>query len=401
MALNVKVGLIGVFDMLKFKKMSAKRTAAIEKAPANDIVGEFAINNNAKALHPDKLELIVDKKIEHTDAGAVTFVFKNAKGGKLPFFRAGQYLSIKMPLGESLVTRPYSISSSPKLTREGKICVTIKHNPAGFASDKFIAETNVGDTVITSAPEGQFYYDSFRDGRNVLALAGGSGITPFLSMAEAIRDGIEDFNLTILFGSRTESAILFKDELDKIAAETDKVKVVHVLSDEEKAGFEHGFISEEIIRKYLKPDSSIFICGPEAMYKFLEKETAKLDMPKRLIRSEMMGITSKVWEEPGYPEGCKDKTFKITVKRCGEEYVIDASANETVLVALERAGIKAPSRCRSGECGWCRSKLVSGDVFVPARNDGRRRADVTTNHIHPCATFPLSDLVIDVPGEYY
>ena len=67
----------------------------------------------------------------------------------------------------------------------------------------------VGDEIIASAGEGHFYYDELRDCKNVVALAGGSGITPFLSMAYAIRDGIEDFNLTILFGSRTENAILF------------------------------------------------------------------------------------------------------------------------------------------------------------------------------------------------
>lgn len=401
MAINVKVGLIGVFDMLKFKKMSAVREKAIQKAPANEIKGEYVINKKAKALHPDFLDLVVDKRVEHSLAGAVTIVFRSKDGNKLPYFRAGQYLSVKMQIGDSFITRPYSISSSPKLTREGKIAITIKHNPNGYAADKFIEELTVGKEVITSAPEGQFYYDEFRDCKHVLALAGGSGITPFLSMAHAIADGIEDFDLTILFGSRNEESILFKDELDEICKATNRVKVVHVLSDEKKDGYENGFISEEIIRKYLPENSSIFICGPEAMYRFLEKETAKLNLPSRLIRSEMMGITTKVWEEPGYPEGIKDKVFKITVRRCGEEQVIDANANETVLVALERAAIKAPSRCRSGECGWCRSKLISGNVFVPERSDGRRFSDKEHNYIHPCASFPVSDLVIDVPGEYY
>lgn len=401
MALNVKVGLIGVFDMLKFKKMSANRNKHIEAAPANDIVGEYTINKKASAHHPDKLELIVDNKIVHAAADTVEFVFRSADGSPLPFFRAGQYLSVKMQIGSSSVTRPYSICSSPKLAKEGKVSIAIRRNPEGFASDRFIDQTNIGDRVITSAPEGQFYYDEFRDCSNIIAVAGGSGITPFLSMAGAVRDGIEKFNLTILYGSRTYDSILFRDELDKICAQTGKVKVVHVLSDEQREGCEHGFISADIIKKYLKDDTSIFICGPEAMYRFLEKETVKLNLPKRLIRSEMMGITRKVWEAPGYPAACKDKTFKLTVRRCGEETVIDALANETVLAALERAGIKAPSKCRSGECGWCRSKLVSGEVFIPAANDGRRRADVVTNHIHPCATFPVSDLVIDVPGEYY
>ena len=114
----------------------------------------------------------------------------------------------------------------------------------------------------------------------------------------------------------------------------------------------------------------------------------------------MLGVTKKVWELPGYPAASKDAVYKLTVKQGPEERVIDASANEPILVAMERAGIKAPSRCRSGECGWCRSRLLSGEYFMPAENDGRRWADTKYGYIHPCATFPTSDMTIEVPGEY-
>ena len=71
-----------------------------------------------------------------------------------------------------------------------------------------------------------------------------------MGMAYAIRDGFEDFDLTILFGSRTEDGIVYKKELDEVCAACDKVHVVHVLSDEEKPGYEHGFITAELIKKY-------------------------------------------------------------------------------------------------------------------------------------------------------
>ena len=77
-----------------------------------------------------------------------------------------------------------------------------------------IDNLKVGDKVIVSDPQGQFYYEDLRDSKHVIALAGGSGITPFLSMAAAIAEGSEDFNLTILFGSRTQEQILFKEELE-------------------------------------------------------------------------------------------------------------------------------------------------------------------------------------------
>ena len=186
-------------------------------------------------------------------------------------------------------------------------------------------------------------------------------------MAYAIRDGIESFNLTILFGSRDENSILFKEELDAISAECDKVKVVHVLSEQKKKGYEHGFINADIIRKYAPEsgDYSVFLCGPEAMYKFAEGEIEKLGLERKYVRRELLGVTKKVWEKADYPDGNKGKTFNVTVRQGENETVISASADEPVLVELESSVMSAPSRCRSGECGWCRSKLISGEVYVP------------------------------------
>ena len=302
MALNVKVGLIGVMDMLKFKNMSKTREAAIQKAPANEIQTEYEINQSAKILHPDSQTLEVVEIVDYKDAGAKKYIFKSTNG-KLPNFRAGQYLSFKFQGDDFFATRPYSICSSPNdAVDNDRVAVTIKTNPGGFLADEVLKHMKVGDKVLTSAPEGQFYYESLRDAKDVIALAGGSGITPFLSMAGAIVEGTEDFNLTILFGSRTEDAILFKDELAEIEkASNGKVKVVHILSDEKKDGYENGFISADIIKKYApKGDYSIFICGPEAMYKFAEKEVAKLKLPRRRVRNELLGVTKDVASDPKY-----------------------------------------------------------------------------------------------------
>jgi len=71
-------------------------------------------------------------------------------------------------------------------------------------------------------------------------------------------------------------------------------------------------------------------------------------------------------------------------------------SEESVLVALERAGIKAPSKCRSGVCGYCRSRLIQGDVFIPEDTDGRRAQDKKSGYIHPCCSYPLSDMKIEI-----
>ena len=88
MALKVKVSLIGALDMLKFKNMAADREKAIQAAPAREITADFPINANAKALHPDALDLVVKDVVDHPAAGAKSFILARAGGGALPWFRA-------------------------------------------------------------------------------------------------------------------------------------------------------------------------------------------------------------------------------------------------------------------------------------------------------------------------
>ncbi len=166
--LNVKVGLIGKFDMLKFKNMSKVREKAIQAAPAKEISGVFPVNENAKALHPDFLELEIESIIERN--AAKTFVLKGVNGKPLPYFRAGQYISLKLPMDGSLVTR-----SSPKEALSGKYAITVRANPGGFVADRLLSEKKIGDRIIASAPQGFFYYEDLRDKKQVIGLAGGSG----------------------------------------------------------------------------------------------------------------------------------------------------------------------------------------------------------------------------------
>ncbi len=400
MAFKVTVGKSGIVDIKNLVKHLTEKNRVIKTTPAKEISAVFPINENAKRLHPDYQKMRISEVIDHAGAGAKTYVFK---ADKAAYFRAGQYLSVALEIDGSVLTRPYSISSSPNRSKNGEYSITVRRTPNGFASDWILDNWKVGDEVLLSEPLGSFFYEELRDSVDVIALAGGSGITPFLSMACAIRDKSENFNLTILFGSRNEESILFKDELDAIAKECDKVKVVHVLSEEKKKGYEHGFINADIISKYAPKDKdySVFMCGPEAMYRFAEGELQKLGLDRKHIRRELLGVTKKVWEKDGYPVDAKGKTFSVTVRMGEDEKVISASADEPVLAAIERAGIAAPSSCRSGECGWCRSKLVSGNVYVPEENDeGRRWSDKENGYIHPCSSFALSDLVLEVPATY-
>lgn len=123
------------------------------------------------------------------------------------------------------------------------------------------------------------------------------------------------------------------------------------------------------------------MCGPQAMYNFLDGEIAKLGLRRKFVRRELFGMIKDPWNQPGYPEDIRGKTFNLKVIQCGREYDITASADEPLLTSIERAGIVTPSRCRSGECSWCRSKLVS--VRSLSRKDRRPPQSRYRVWLHP------------------
>lgn len=378
-----------------------ERVKHIEAAEATIPQSIFNPNKVGKALHPDVQFVKVAKVIDHVDARSFVLVPDEERGTKsLAYFRAGQYISIALDMNGNTANKPYTIKSSPKDAcgdSNNSYTVTIKHAKNGQGSEYILENWKEGTKAAISAPLGNFYYESIRDAKDVVALAGGSGITPFYSMASAIADGLEDFNLTILYGSRNKGCILLRDELDAIEKRAQgKVKVVHVLSDEEAEGFEHGFITAELIKKYLSEDTSIFVCGPKAMYSFLEGQIKSLNLPRRRVRFEVSGEYGNPENDAEYPAASKGREFTITVHIRGTVKKVPVKSDTSLLRAMEAAGIRVPSDCRSGECGWCHSRLISGEVFVPKSVDGRRIADKKFNWIHPCNTYALSDVEVEV-----
>ena len=378
------------------------RVKAIQAAP--DTIPQSVYNANilAKSLHPAVQHVKIAKVEDHGGAKSFTLVPDKARGTeKMAYFRASQYVSVSLNINGAPVNKPYTIRSNPKDalgSGDTSYTLTIKLTDPAYASAHILSTWKEGDQVDISGPLGDFYYQNLRDAKQVVAIAGGSGITPFYSMAAAIADGIEDFDLTILYGSRTADGILLKDEIEAVAARSKgRVKVIHVLSHEEKEGFEHGFITAELIRKYApQGDYSVFMCGPKAMYTFEEGEMKKLGLPKRRYRMEMSGDYLGAAQNADFPGSKKGKEYRLTVDIRGEKQTIPCKAEESLLWAMEQAGIKAPSHCRSGECGWCHSRLVSGDVYIPEDADGRRMADKKFGWIHPCCSFPLSDIELAI-----
>ena len=372
-------------------RVTAKRQSVFDSA---DVVSKpfDPMGDVAKKLHPGFIELKVSDVFEASPT-AKTIRFESEH---LPYFKAGQFLTLQVKIGKSLVTRPYSVSSAPYETRLKKPYVEItvrKPRENGFIADYLYDKVKKGDIFTGEVGLGEFHYDSIRDSHNVLALAGGSGITPFASMAKEICFGKLDCSLTILYGSVSDKDIILFKDLEK--CKCDKVKVVHVLSgDNPDWKGEKGFLSAELIKKYSSEDTSYFVCGPQVMYDFIKKELDKLKVPQRRVRYEVFGQVRDITAFEGFPEDLKGKEFKLTVKQGICETTVKALAEESIATALERAGLKIHTACRSGACGFCRIKVLEGNYYVCPTGDGRRAADKDFNYVHACSAYPLSNLVI-------
>ena len=206
-------------------------------------------------------------------------------------------------------------------------------------------------------------------------------------MAQAIADGTIDCKLTIFYGADREEEVIFHQELDALAAGSDKIEVVYVLSEEQEAGYEHGFIGEQLLRKYVSGDFTAMLCGSDPMYAYLDKQLAPFALPPRRIKKEANCVGTR---------DVPPASYTLTVHVGFDTFAVPADARETILVAMERAGLRVPAKCRAGGCGFCHSKLVSGK-FSLAGADKRRLADAKFGYLHPCCSYPDSDMELIVP----
>lgn len=374
-------------DINRFLQIVPERRKMIDEASTEPLPVTYKVNTLAKALHPGYIAArITSIRAETHDVRTFTLA-PTGDGLAFPYFRAGQFVTLTAQIGDSRLTRAYSLSSSPKQALAGIYEVTVRR--AGFFSDWLFDQAMVGTELTVGEPSGDFYHDDLRDLETVVAVAGGSGITPFRSMIRAILEGSEDFNLILIYGTRTRSDIIFENEFENIVDE--RIQMVTVLSDEKVEGFENGFITADLLKKYVPERASFFLCGPDAMYHFVDAELAKLGITGKFVRQEHNAVADRKISNP--------REFVLNVRIRDQKYSIPANENETLVVSMERAGLAAPSRCRSGICGFCHSKLISGAYFVPEEHEYRRAADFKFGFIHPCCTFPDSDMEIDVPVD--
>lgn len=298
-------------------------------------------------------------------------------------FKAGQYVSLMVTIGDVTTTRAYSLSSSPADALNGFYRITIKRVENGKVSNYMLDEVKPGDELKVSKPAGDFGVLKPRDEENVIGIAGGSGVTPFISLAKAIMEGTEECNLTVLYSTKTYEDVIFKKEIEEINKKAKNVKFVIILTREEKEGFLHGHINKEMIEPYIKEFNTILMCGPKAIYKAMNEILLDFNIPRKAVHYENFSYDYTPDEV---------RTYKLRILTKGEAKVIDCKSDETLLVSMENVGIAAPSLCRVGECGFCRSILIDGKIKMVGGSQPKALSE--NDYIHPCITYPESDIVL-------
>jgi ferredoxin-NADP reductase len=311
--------------------------------------------------------------------------------GILPFFQAGQYINIFFNCNGTATSRPYTISSHP-----GKpyLDITVRRKEGGFVSYHILDKIKPGDILEANGPHGTFYYEPLVDSDDLVFLAGGCGVTPFMSI---IRETVKEkhpLRIHLLYGSISHDDIIFRNELEEIASNHQNLKVDFIISEpREDWGGKRGLLDAEMILSCVGSveGKTFFICGPAGMHVLCETALESLGVPRKRIKKEAHGPLDDVTEDPDWPGISSATEVKVREQRSGR--VFKAKAGEPLMISLERAGLVIPSICRSGECGACRTRLISGKVFTPS-HVRRRWSDVQSGYIHACLSYPLEDLEI-------
>jgi len=379
-------------DVREYRRVSRNRKTLREPGQGTDYTQERfqdVVRRVVSRIHPRSMSLRVTEIVPRTPTSRSLRLERI--DGPLPPFRAGQYVKVLMTIEGVRTSRPYSISSPPGA---GYLELTVRDKPGGFVAPYLLNEVKVGDVFESSGPAGHFYHEPLIDGEDLVFLAGGSGITPFMSMIRETVGKEIPLKIHLLYGSRVPEDVIFGDELEKLAASRPGFTYSLILSEppEGYTGLK-GFLEAGLIRRLVGETSgkTFYICGPRVMYDYCLAALKELNVLQRKIRHELYGPPEEVTKEPGWPEGLsKEAVFEVEV--AGRK-IIPAKAGEPLLNALERNGVVASSLCRSGECSACRVRLLSGKVFSPAQA-AVRESDRQMGYIHACVSYPLEDLRI-------
>lgn len=332
-----------------------------------------------------------------------TFRLVACHDGPLPFnYLPGQFLTLKIPVGEKPIRRSYTISSSPT---QGYYCeITVKREDQGIGSRYLCDTVKEGDTLEVQAPSGKFIFTgSEADG--VVLIGGGVGITPMMSIARALTDMGWPGEIHFIAACRDPEHFIFKEELDRLQRKHSNVHLHVAMSRIEKDidGYRKGRLSNELFEEWVPNIESqwVHLCGSPAMMDSTEEMLVELGIPSDRIHTESFGSQQKphvkaaarqAKSETAETAATSSSTGKVTFSESGQSTPLEN--DETVLEAAERVGVDIDYSCRTGTCGICVAKLLAGDVTMEVE-DGLEPEEKAAGMILTCQAKSTSDVTVE------
>lgn len=358
---------------------------------------------------------VADVIAESADARSFVFDLPQALHDAFSY-RPGQFLTLKVPCADATVQRCYSLSSAPGIDRAPKI--TVKRVRDGRVSNWMCDSIRPGDELDVMAPAGVFTPRSL-DG-DLLLFAGGSGITPVLSILKSALVNGRGM-LTLIYANRDAQSVIFSEELRQLGQRhAGRLRVIHWLDSVQ--GIPQQRHLEELARPWSTQEC--FICGPALFMENALAAMLALGLPRAKVHVERFASLPDL---PAMPDtgksgasgvsGVSDATVARTATAAPEQPDIPSASEsgqpapianaaietlldgntfsfvcetgETLLDAMLRADVPAPNSCRSGLCGACMCRVEAGSVNLNA-NHVLDAADLTDGWTLACSATPAS-----------
>lgn len=344
---------------------------------------------------------IKDIRRETSDAVSIAFDIPLAIQHEYQF-KQGQYITIKLIVNGEEIRRSYSICTSPYSEKE--LRVAVKEVKDGRASTLMNRSWKVGDTVEVMTPMGNFY--SVLSGNNkkqYVLFAGGSGITPMMSILKSVLYIEKQSTITLVYANRDEDSVIFKSELEKLVADhSERLKLVNVYDNPKTqvSDLQKGLLSVDRVKAILENYGGVnadeyFICGPGPMMENIKHALEGLKIANEKIHIEYFSAVVDAVNRAASnePTGAPINS-DVTVIQYGIETQLKLNTSGlTILDAAIDAGVDAPFSCKGAVCCTCRAKVIEGKVKMDA-NFALTDAEVEEGFVLTCQAHPLTEKVV-------
>jgi ferredoxin-NADP reductase len=313
----------------------------------------------------------------------------------------GQYIVLSLTIQGREYKRSYSLASSP--ARADSIEITVKRDPKGGIVSNWLNDTlAAGDTLNVKGPFGKFscVNDSCQ---KILFVAAGSGIVPVMSMLRWLTDTNAHVDVQLLLSFRTPDDIIYRDELQLIAARHKNIKLSITLTTDIIARYQWSGLSGRINTKMIAqrvPDltaRAVYLCGPDAFMSTCKESLLKLNCPFDKLYSESFTVNGPIAtaenSDLAIPSRSKTGNYRVRFAKSGK--TISTDGRMTLLEIAAQSGILIDHECRSGQCGECMIKCLKGtiDMADQAEIDAVNKSK---GWIYACCAYPASNLVLDI-----